>query len=166
MIVTLLILQGLLAVALLGAITHQTISVWLPARKSARSFVGRVLFSSEPLSMRPALSFHVNAKRWLVIWPGAMFIVLCSSPTSAQIMPLRYGQAYSAARSIFSLPVAVGDREGFFRREGLNFSVIIPIPGGSDKMIDALHDDTVDVTHVASPFLIRAALKGSDAVAI
>jgi ABC-type nitrate/sulfonate/bicarbonate transport system substrate-binding protein len=82
------------------------------------------------------------------------------------MIPLRYGQAYSAARSIFSLPVAVGDREGFFRREGLNFSVIIPIPGGSDKMIDALHDDTVDVTHVASPFLIRAALNGSDAVAI
>jgi len=79
---------------------------------------------------------------------------------------LRYGQAYSAARSIFSLPVAVADREGFFRREGLNFRVVIPIPGGSDKMIDALHDDTVDVTHVAAPFLIRAALNGSDAVAI
>jgi NitT/TauT family transport system substrate-binding protein len=108
----------------------------------------------------------MNAKRWLVICLGTILIVFCSSTTSAQTIPLRYGQAYSAARSIFSLPVAVGDREGFFRREGLNFKVIIPIPGGSDKMIDALHDDTVDVTHVASPFLIRAALKGSDAVAI
>lgn len=37
----LLIVHGLLAVALLGAITHQTTSVWLPARKSANSFVGR-----------------------------------------------------------------------------------------------------------------------------
>jgi ABC-type nitrate/sulfonate/bicarbonate transport system substrate-binding protein len=69
-------------------------------------------------------------------------------------------------RSIFSLPVAVAEREGFFRREGLNFSVVVPIPGGSDKMIDALHDDTSDVTHVATPFLVRAALAGSDAVAI
>jgi ABC-type nitrate/sulfonate/bicarbonate transport system substrate-binding protein len=112
-----------------------------------------------------ALGSHMTAKRWGAIWSGAISIVLCSSAT-AQTIPLRYGQAYSAARSIFSLPVAVGDREGFFRREGLNFSVIIPIPGGSDKMIDALHDDTVDVTHVASPFLIRAALNGSDAVAI
>ena len=33
-------------------------------------------------------------------------------------------------------------------------------------MIDALHDDTADITHVAVPFLIRAALNGSDAVAI
>jgi hypothetical protein len=42
MITVLLILHGLLAVALLGAITHQAISVWLPARKAADSFVGRV----------------------------------------------------------------------------------------------------------------------------
>src|SRR5262245_23171402 len=33
-------------------------------------------------------------------------------------------------------------------------------------MIAALHDDTVDVTHVATQFLVRAALAGSDAVAI
>lgn len=69
-------------------------------------------------------------------------------------------------RSIFSLPISVGDREGFFRREGLDFRVVVPIPGGSDKMIDALHEDTCDATHVATPFLIRAALAGSDAVAI
>jgi ABC-type nitrate/sulfonate/bicarbonate transport system substrate-binding protein len=84
---------------------------------------------------------------------------------SAQGIPLRYGQAYSALRSIFSLPVSIAEREGFFRREGLDFSVVIPIPGGSDKMIDALNGD-VDVTHVATPFLIRAALAGSDAVAV
>ena len=89
-----------------------------------------------------------------------------SGPVSAQTIPLRYAQAYSAARSIFSLPVSVAQREGFFRREGLDFRLIVPIPGGSDKMIDALHDDTADVTHVATPFLIRAALNGSDAVAI
>ena len=37
----LLIVHGLLAVALLGAITHQAVSVWTPARKPAGSFVGR-----------------------------------------------------------------------------------------------------------------------------
>jgi hypothetical protein len=42
MIVTLLILHGLLAVALLGAITHQTISVWAPARKAPASFIDRM----------------------------------------------------------------------------------------------------------------------------
>jgi ABC-type nitrate/sulfonate/bicarbonate transport system substrate-binding protein len=119
-----------------------------------------------PFNMEAIQFFPATAKRRLVLYLGTTVIALWSSVTSAQTISLRYGQAYSAARSIFSLPVAVGDREGFFRREGLDFKVIIPIPGGSDKMIDALHDDTVDVTHVASAFLIRAALKGSDAVAI
>ncbi len=91
---------------------------------------------------------------------------LVNGIASAQTIPLRYAQAYSAMRSIFSLPVSVAQREGFFRREGLDFRVVVPIPGGSDKMIDALHDDSADVTHVATPFLIRAALKGSDAVAV
>src|SRR3954463_787320 len=39
--IALLIMHGLLAVALLGAITHQTASAWLPARKQAGSFGGR-----------------------------------------------------------------------------------------------------------------------------
>ena len=38
----LLIVHGLLAVALLGAVTHQAVSVWLPMHKTADSFVGRV----------------------------------------------------------------------------------------------------------------------------
>jgi ABC-type nitrate/sulfonate/bicarbonate transport system substrate-binding protein len=94
------------------------------------------------------------------------FLAMGASAACAQATVLRYGQAPSAARSIYSLPVAVAEREGLFRREGLDFRVVIPIPGGSDKMIAALHDDTVDVTHVATPFLVRAVLAGSDAVAI
>ena len=94
-------------------------------------------------------------------------LIVNSIPAAAaQPLPLRYCQAYSAARSIFSLPVTIAERQQFFRREALNFKLIVPIPGGSDKMIDALHDDTCDLTHVATPFLIRAALGGSDAVAI
>src|SRR5947209_19210255 len=38
---TLLIIHGLLAVALLGAITHQAVAVWLPARAKAGNFVTR-----------------------------------------------------------------------------------------------------------------------------
>jgi len=38
----LLIIHGLLAVALLGAITHQALSVWWKVRKPADSFVTRV----------------------------------------------------------------------------------------------------------------------------
>lgn len=79
---------------------------------------------------------------------------------------LRYGQALSAHKSIYSLPVALAARAGLFRREGIDLRVVIPVPGGAERMIHALHDDTVDVTHVATPFLVRAALAGSDAVAI
>ncbi len=90
-----------------------------------------------------------------------------STPASAGELPiLRYGQAFSATNSVYSLPIAIAEREGLFAREGLDFRVVIPNPGGSDKMIHALHDDTIDVTHVATPFLVRAALAGSDAVAI
>jgi ABC-type nitrate/sulfonate/bicarbonate transport system substrate-binding protein len=79
---------------------------------------------------------------------------------------LRYGQAYSAARSIFSLPVTIAKNEGLFAREGLDVQLLQPIPVGADNQITALHNDSVDVTHVATPFLIRAALGGSDAVAV
>ncbi|HTD89829.1 MAG TPA: hypothetical protein VK663_04150 [Burkholderiales bacterium] len=41
MITALLIVHGLLAVALLGAITHQAASVWWPRRKPVENFVGR-----------------------------------------------------------------------------------------------------------------------------
>ena len=93
-------------------------------------------------------------------------VAMSASAVCAQAPVLRYGQAHSATNSIFSLPIAVAEREGLFKREGLDFRVVIPIPGGSDNMIHALHDDTIDVTHVATPFLVRAALAGSDAVAI
>jgi ABC-type nitrate/sulfonate/bicarbonate transport system substrate-binding protein len=97
---------------------------------------------------------------------GAWLGICCMTVASGEPLTLRYGQAYSASRSIFALPIAIADREGFFRREGLNVKILIPIPGGADRQIDALHNDSVDLTHVATPFLVRAALKGSDAVAL
>jgi hypothetical protein len=41
MATALLILHGLVAVALLGAITHQTLAVWAPSSAHPRSFFGR-----------------------------------------------------------------------------------------------------------------------------
>jgi ABC-type nitrate/sulfonate/bicarbonate transport system substrate-binding protein len=95
-------------------------------------------------------------------------LALCAAAGSAwaEGKVLRYGQALSAQKSVYSLPIALAQREGLFRREGIDFRVVVLIPGGADRMIHALHDDTVDVTHVATPFLVRAALAGSDAVAI
>jgi ABC-type nitrate/sulfonate/bicarbonate transport system substrate-binding protein len=99
--------------------------------------------------------------------PFVLLLALAApSPAAAQAPVLRYGQALSAQKSVFSLPVVISEREGLFKREGLDFRVVIPLPGGAERMIAALHDDTVDVTHVATSFLVRAALAGSDAVAI
>lgn len=95
-----------------------------------------------------------------------MLGLFLAGPAAGETLSLRYGQAFSSAHSIFSLPVSIAQREGLFAHEGLDVKVLIPIPGGSDKMIAALHDDEVDLTHVATPFLIRAAMAGSDAVAI
>jgi ABC-type nitrate/sulfonate/bicarbonate transport system substrate-binding protein len=96
----------------------------------------------------------------------AALLCLCACETAAgQAIPLRYGQAYSALRSIFALPLFVAEREGYFAREGLDFSML-PVPGGGERLIAALHDGTADISHVATPFLIQAALAGSDAVAI
>jgi ABC-type nitrate/sulfonate/bicarbonate transport system substrate-binding protein len=100
-----------------------------------------------------------------VLWALASTACLLHA-AAAQTLTLRYGQAFSSAHSIFSLPVAVAERQELFERAGLNVQVVIPVPGGADKMIEALNDDWADVTHVATPFLIRAAMAGSDAVAI
>ena len=59
--------------------------------------------------------------------PLSLFItvstLLCAGSqfAAAQTLSLRYAQSYSAIRSIFSLPVTVAERAGFFRREKLDF---------------------------------------------
>src|SRR5204863_5989167 len=115
--------------------------------------------------MHDAARRKVIVRKPAILSGAAFFLMLFFQPAiyegelqAAEAIALRYAQAYSSLRSIFSLPIVIGDRQGFFRREGLDFRVVVPIPGGADKMIDALHDDTADIAHVATPFLIRAAL--------
>jgi len=113
--------------------------------------------------------FHsIASSSWLVVLrgvcAGALYLSTCYG-ARAQVIPLRYAQAYSALRSIFALPLLVAERQGFFVREGLDFSML-PVPGGGERLIAALHDGTADISHVATAFLIQSALAGSDAVAI
>jgi ABC-type nitrate/sulfonate/bicarbonate transport system substrate-binding protein len=108
-----------------------------------------------------------SMNRWpRIAFAGVLALFFSIAAAHGEPLTLRYAQAYSAAHSIFSLPITVARREGLFEREGVNVRLVIPVPGGSDKMIDALNDNWADVTHIATPFLIRAALAGSDAVAI
>ena len=84
---------------------------------------------------------------------------------AAEMITLRYGQNAASAASLSSLPLTVAERKGFFVREGLNLEVI-PIPGGTDRIVAALDKGEIDTGKNATPYLIQAVLKGSDAVAI
>jgi len=84
---------------------------------------------------------------------------------AAEMVKLRYGQNATSAASLSSLPLNVAERKGLFAREGLQLEVI-PIPGGTDRIVAALDKGEIDAGKNATPYLIQAVLKGSDAVAI
>jgi ABC-type nitrate/sulfonate/bicarbonate transport system substrate-binding protein len=84
---------------------------------------------------------------------------------ATQPVTLRFGQIPSTVRAVSSVYLYIAERKGFLAREGIRLE-FIPIEGGTDKMVAALDQGTVDVAHTATPYLIQAALAGSDTVAI
>jgi ABC-type nitrate/sulfonate/bicarbonate transport system substrate-binding protein len=95
----------------------------------------------------------------------ALLIAGALQAAAAESVTLRFGQIPSTARSVSSLPHFIAEQRGFLAREGITLE-LKPIAGGTDKMVAALDQGTVDVTQTATPYLIRAALAGSDAAAI
>jgi ABC-type nitrate/sulfonate/bicarbonate transport system substrate-binding protein len=91
--------------------------------------------------------------------------IIVNSAQAAETITLRYGQNATSAGSLSSLPLTVAERKGFFAREGINL-VVVPIPGGTDRIVAALDKGEIDAGKNATPYLIQAVLKGSDAVAI
>ena len=83
----------------------------------------------------------------------------------ADLITLRYGQNAASAGSLSALPLTVAERKGFFVREGINL-VVVPIPGGTDRIVAALDKGEIDAGKNATPYLIQVVLQGSDAVAI
>ena len=94
---------------------------------------------------------------------------LCTAiqSSAADTVTLRYGQIPSTVRSVSTLYLylSIAQQKGFLAREGIKLE-LVPIAGGTDKMVAALDRGAVDVTQTATPYLIRAALSGSDATAI
>jgi ABC-type nitrate/sulfonate/bicarbonate transport system substrate-binding protein len=78
---------------------------------------------------------------------------------------LRYGQNAAGVTGLSSLPFNVAQRKGYFPREGLNV-VMVPIQGGTDRIVAALDRGEIDVGKNATPYMIQAVFKGSDAVAV
>src|ERR1700752_3574025 len=77
---------------------------------------------------------------------------------------IRLGHNANSVRPLGSLPLHIVMRQGLFAREGL--AVELVGLRGTTHMVDALEAGTVDVTSTATPYLIQAALKGSDAIAV
>jgi hypothetical protein len=68
---TLLIIHGLMAVALLGAVTHQTLSVWWPAGKRSGSFFNNMrAVSSASYTNAIIVLFVITASIGALIYPA------------------------------------------------------------------------------------------------
>ena len=103
--------------------------------------------------------------RIVLFIPALVCANYISTAHAAEMITLRYGQNAASAGSLSSLPLTVAERKGFFVREGINL-VVVPIPGGTDRIVAALDRGEIDAGKNATPYLIQAVLKGSDAVAI
>src|SRR5713226_9301938 len=96
---------------------------------------------------------------------GMLFFTMFFQTLAAQTVTLRYGQIPSTVKTISALQFAIGQRKGFFSREGINLEMLL-IEGGADNMMVALNKETVEITRTATPYLIQSVLKGSEGVAI
>lgn len=81
----------------------------------------------------------------------------------AAVSRLRYGQNAASAHDISTLPQTVAIRKGFFTREGLALDVV---PTGAFDLVGALENGNIDISRIATPYLVEAVVKGSDLVAI
>jgi ABC-type nitrate/sulfonate/bicarbonate transport system substrate-binding protein len=104
--------------------------------------------------------------RRIALIAAALAGVCAASAAHGQnLITLRYGQNAAGVNGLSSLPLNVAMRKDYFRRQGINL-VMVPIPGGTDRIVAALDKGEIDAGKNATPYLIQAVLKGSDAVAI
>src|ERR1700761_8143161 len=99
---------------------------------------------------------------------ATLLAAICAASTAPAIaqqpIPLRLGFNANSARNIGEVPNRVAERKGLFAREGLAVTMV-PLQG-TTHMVAALDRGDVDVTETATPYMIEAALGGSDAVAV
>lgn len=98
-------------------------------------------------------------------WLGVIVTTTSSAAASGPApIALRLGFNANSARNMAEIPNVVAQRKGFFTREGLAVTMV-PLMG-TTHMVAALDQGDVDATGTASPYMIQAVLKGSDAVAV
>ena len=86
----------------------------------------------------------------------ALVLAGVGAPAAAQTDPLalRYAQTGSTWRSVFSMPMRVAVKQGYFAKHGLKFTMV-PIEAGAEESLVAHKEDKADVAHVATSFLDR-----------
>jgi len=104
-------------------------------------------------------------RRGVFVVVAAIAAFACNEAIGAELITLRVGQVPSTVRSISSLHFAIGEREGFYAQQGIKLE-LVPIEGGTDKMVAALDRGAVELTQTATPYFIQAVLAGSSAVAV
>jgi ABC-type nitrate/sulfonate/bicarbonate transport system substrate-binding protein len=94
----------------------------------------------------------------------ALLLIGSTSSMGQEKITIRMGVIANSARSISQLGLSIAQRKGFLEKEGVNLK-LVPLRGVQHQ-IEALEQGEVDVSHTATPYLVQAVLKGSDAAAI
>lgn len=117
-----------------------------------------------PIAISAAARPH-GLSSWLAAVLGAVLSLgLVATAGAQEKVRLRLGYNANSARSVSQVPYAIVQQKGFLAREGIDVTMVALM--GTTKMVAALDNGEVDVTSTASPYMIEAALKGSDAVAV
>jgi ABC-type nitrate/sulfonate/bicarbonate transport system substrate-binding protein len=96
---------------------------------------------------------------------GALLCAVTATAASAQdAMALRLGYNANSARNLAQIPYVAVRSKGFLAHEHLDVTMV-PLMG-TTNMVAAVDKGDADVTGTATPYMIEAALKGSDAVAV
>ena len=95
----------------------------------------------------------------------AAMLAAGSCTASADMTTLRFGQIPSTVRGTSSVYLHIAENKGFFARERIRLERIV-IPGGTNKMVAALDRGEINITQTATPYLIEAVLRGSEAVGV
>ena len=82
-------------------------------------------------------------RRVLSLVTALVWVSVIGAGYTAELTTLRYGQNAASTGSLSSLPLTVAERKGFFVREGINLEVV-PIPGGTDRIVAALDKGEID----------------------
>lgn len=99
-----------------------------------------------------------------VLCAAAVVLALPSIGAAADATTVRFGVIAASQRLFQSAGTHIAQRKGMFEKQGLKVE-IVPLPG-VEHMTNALDKDTVDISMVATPYLIKAVLNGSDIAAV